>query len=61
MRFFFILLGILYGGFAIAFNMQLGGESDQSQPTAVYLFTTMVGDFSTSFVLSSVLQEEGQW
>ncbi|KAF5843415.1 hypothetical protein DUNSADRAFT_16913 [Dunaliella salina] len=60
-RFFFILLGILYGGFAIAFNMQLGGESDQSQPTAVYLFTTMVGDFSTSFVLSSVLQEEGQW
>jgi hypothetical protein len=59
-RYFFILLGILYGGFSIAFNMQLGGNSDQSQPTAIYLFTTMVGDFSSSFVLD-VLQDEGQW
>jgi len=59
-RYFFILLGILYGGFAIAFNMQLGGDSDESQPTALYLFTTMVGDFSSAFVLG-VLQDEGQW
>jgi len=59
-RYFFILLGILYGGFAIAFNMQLGGDSDESQTTALYLFTTMVGDFSSSFVLT-VLQDEGQW
>lgn len=63
-RYFFILLAILYGGFAIAFNMQLGGEIDElsstSQSTGLYLFSVMVGDFSSNFVLA-VLQDEGQW
>lgn len=35
------------------------GSFGESWPTAVDLFTTIVGDFS-SFVLT-VLQEKGQW
>ena len=60
-RYFFVLLGLLYGGFAICFNMQLGGGPADRVPTLMLLFATVVGDFSHSFVNSLLLEEEGEW
>ncbi len=59
LRYFFILILTIFGGFAIAFAVLLGGQN-QYLGVALRLFTTMTGDFSADY-LEQVLTYPGAW
>lgn len=49
LRHFFILLGVLFAGFAIAFMVQLGRMGSYADSN-LHLFTAMTGDFTADWV-----------
>lgn len=51
MRYFFLLLGMIFGGFAISFAILKGGATPYAG-VAIKLFTIMLGDFQQSDVLN---------
>lgn len=59
LRYFFILIATIFGGFAFAFSVQLGGGQDFTF-TGLQLFSTMTGDFEAS-MLMDVLYMDQEW
>ncbi|KXZ52570.1 hypothetical protein GPECTOR_9g614 [Gonium pectorale] len=59
MRYFFTLLGMIFGGFAIAFAVLLGANNTY-EAIAFKLFSVMLGDWQYDYLLD-MLHTEGAW
>ncbi|GIL50181.1 hypothetical protein Vafri_6307 [Volvox africanus] len=59
MRYFFTLLGMIFGGFIIAFAVLIGPKNT-FQSVAFKLFSVMLGDWQFDYLVD-MLHTEGQW
>ncbi|PNH09090.1 hypothetical protein TSOC_004306 [Tetrabaena socialis] len=59
MRYFFLLLGLTFGGFAIAFAV-LQGPTYSYESIALKLFSVMMGEWTLEYV-EGMLHEDGNW
>ncbi|KAG2492902.1 hypothetical protein HYH03_008816 [Edaphochlamys debaryana] len=59
MRYFFLLLGMIFGGFAIAFAVLLGVDN-LYESVAFKLFSVMLGDWQYDYLVD-MLHVEGMW
>lgn len=60
-RWFFLLLMIIFAGFAVAFAVLLGPDG-KYEDVAIKLFTVMMADFQWDYITESILhQPSGVW
>ena len=58
-RHFFVLLGLIFGAFAVAFAV-LSGPANSYAPISLKLFTVVLGDFQKSDLMG-MTGEPGMW